>query len=68
MTDFPEITHSSDNGPEDGGDVQDPEFLHHRVRVELPAEPPQLNRQAAEALLSLLMKARGGQATADRSE
>ena len=36
--------------------------------VELPPEPPQLNPQAAKALLHLLMKARPRPAAADRSE
>ena len=50
------------------GDIPAPAPQPGRPRVELPAEPPQLNPQAAKALLHLLMKARPRHAAADRSE
>ena len=44
---------------------------HHQtgpLQVQLPAEPPALNRHAAEALLTLLLNARRPRPNAGRSE
>ena len=50
------------------GDIPAPAPQRGGPRIELPAEPPRLNPQAAKALLDLLMKASVRPATTDRSE
>jgi hypothetical protein len=59
MAQFQEFTNATADEDHQSRDIQDPAS---QVRVEVPAEPPQLNPQAAKALLTVLIKARLRQA------
>jgi hypothetical protein len=68
MEEIQKCTSQPTNEYNHDGDIFAPAPQVGGLRVELPPEPPQLNPQAAKALLHLLMKARARPAAADRSE
>jgi hypothetical protein len=68
---MPETQEFADQQHHQYNATRKPAVLPHQsrpVRVQLPAEPPHLNPQAARALLDLLLDAKAASATADPPE